>query len=130
MRHGFQNNLHVSLKNNSDSVWILDQPLVYQSPVHGRLEVPAGFETDLASVPRIPVVYRLWGDRAHREAVLHDAAYCIDFPLGLSYTEANNLFLEAMESRGVPWYIRYPMYLGVCAGGWTAFKRRCVGDKL
>lgn len=34
-------------------LWVINAPLVWQDPVFGRLVVPAGFRTDLASIPRI-----------------------------------------------------------------------------
>lgn len=40
--------------------------------------LPNNMESDLASVPRVPVIYFLWGDRAHREAFLHDFFYRCD----------------------------------------------------
>lgn len=130
MTYGFENKLHVVLKDGSDSIWILTQPLLYRSRAHGLIETPAGFETDFASVPRIPIVYRLWGDRAHREAVLHDYLFRKNAVPKLPFLECNGVFLEAMESRGVRWGIRYPMYAGVCAGGRWAYHRRNVGDEL
>ncbi|MFH2076618.1 MAG: DUF1353 domain-containing protein, partial [Pseudomonadota bacterium] len=52
-----------------DRIWKLDSPLIYESDLLGLIEVPEGFETDLASVPRVPFVYMLWGGKAHREGV-------------------------------------------------------------
>ena len=40
-----------------------------------RLEVPIGFVSDLASVPRIPFFYWLAGGKAKIPAVFHDWAY-------------------------------------------------------
>jgi hypothetical protein len=31
------------------------------------IEIETGFETDFASVPRLPIVYTLWGNQTHRE---------------------------------------------------------------
>ena len=115
----FLNNLNVKLKDGSDSIWVLCRPLEYWSELAGLIIVPTGFETDFASVPRLPFIYTLWGDRVHREAVLHDYLYRKQLPFGL----CNKIFLEAMKSRGVPWHIRYPMYWGVCIGGFAAYKR-------
>ncbi len=121
----FVSELHVELKPDSDGTWILTMDLVYRSKSLGaEITVPAGFETDFASVPRIPIIYGAWGDRAHREAVLHDYLYRKNALPALSFNKCNSVFLEAMESRGVPWYIRYPMYFGVCIGGHPSYKRR------
>jgi len=143
MKSGFQTGLSVKLKDNSDRIWIVTGPLKYWSELLNRLlvvpvcfetETPPTdddlFETDFASVPRIPVIYEAWGDRAHREAVLHDAMYRKDFPGNISFSMANKVFLEAMESTGKPFYIRWPMYLGVCAGGWSSYHKLSMRDKL
>lgn len=114
----------------NDKIWVLTQPLVYKSDLVDVVAVPVGFYTDFASVPRVPVFYTLFGDRAHRESVLHDAMYCIDFPGNISFSTANKIFLEAMEATGKPFYVRYPMYLGVCWGGWPYFHRRNLMDKI
>jgi hypothetical protein len=141
----FLTDLNVRLKKGSDNIWIIASPLKYQSDLLGRLlVVPAWsettseatttdlplFETDLASVPRLPLIYDMWGSRAHREAVLHDAMYRTDFPGNVSYCQANLVFLEAMKSTGKSWYICWPMYLAVCAAGWTSFHKKKMADKL
>ena len=145
MDSGFTTNLHVLLKSGTDNVWIVDEPLKYYSELLGQLIVippwfeskepdPADessfFETDFASVPRIPFAYEAWGDRAHREAVLHDYLYRIDSKPIVTYSQANNVFLEAMKATGKPWRIYYPMYWGVVLGGWTAYHKKRVKDKL
>jgi len=116
----------------TDEIFELASPLIYQSDILGglKVEVPAGFQSDGASVPRLPIVYALYGNRAHHEAVLHDFFYRIDSVPEVSFKIANKLFLEAMEVRGKPFYIRWPMYFGVVAGGWTAYHKKLVGDKL
>jgi hypothetical protein len=88
-----------------------------------NITVPAGFETDLASVPRLPIVYMMWGDRAHREAVLHDYLYRIDSVPVLPRWDCDQLFRQAMVSRGNPWWISQPMYWGVRLGGWLSYKK-------
>jgi hypothetical protein len=120
---------------DNDSVWIIREPLIYQSPTYGLCVVPGGFYTDFASVPRLPIIYELYGNRAHREGALHDWAFrkdAINPATGKPFTfmEANNLFLEAMECRGKPWYVRYPMYSAVCVGSYLCFHKKNVGDKL
>jgi len=126
----FITKLDIRLKPENDNIWILKSPLIYESDLIGRVEIPIDFETDLASVPRIPFVYSLWGSKAHREAVIHDAMYRLDFPGNITYSQSNNVFLEAMKSTGKPWYISYPMYSAVCAAGWTAFHKKKMDDKL
>ena len=112
----------------------LNTPLIWEH-CDKRVYIPAGFETDLASVPRVPVVYLCWGDRAHREAVLHDYLYRIDsilwmygLPTSPDKEEADWLFREAMIGQGVSWWIYHPMYLGVRTGGGSSFHCRKVMD--
>lgn len=115
---------------NDDSVWMLDSPLVYQSDIVGKITVPEGFQTDFASVPRLPIVFSLYGDKAHRESVIHDYLYRIDSIPNVFLGTANRVFFEAMSCRGKSAFIRYPMYWGVEAGGTASYHKRKVGDSL
>ena len=146
MKSGFQTDLDARLKCSNDAVWIVHSPLKYYSEMLNCLitvptwfethtetekeDEPLWFETDFASVPRVPIVYDIWGNRAHREAVLHDYLYRIDSIPVVSYSQANNIFKEAMISTGKPWRIYFFMWLGVVFGGWTSYHKRRVRDKL
>jgi len=72
----------------------------------------------------------LFGDRAHRESVIHDYLYRTDSVPQATYSQANNVFLEAMRVRGKGYFVRYAMYWGVVLGGWTAYHKKRVKDKL
>jgi hypothetical protein len=111
------------------TIYRLEAPLVYDNGVL-VITVPAGIETDLASVPRVPIAYMAWGDRAHREAVLHDYLYSIGAVPDLPRSECDELFRQAMISRGNPWRIYQPMYWGVRLGGWTGYKNVPVDFKF
>ena len=134
----FITELYIQLKEGSDKIFVLDEnrPLVYYSSLLKRkgldpfLRAPGGFNTDLASVPRVPFVFSFWGGRAHREAVIHDFSFCKDSKPNLSFSLANRVLLEAMKCRGKPMRIRYPMYWGVCLGSYLYYHKRRVGDKL
>ena len=145
MNSGFQTDLHVILKAGNDCIWIVEKPLKYWSALLNQLIVippwfetkepdeagePSFFETDFASVPRVPFIYEAWGDRAHREAVLHDYLYRTDSKPTVTFSQANNVFLEAMKSTGKPWYISYGMYWGVVLGGCSSYHKKRVRDKL
>ena len=109
-----------------DTLWQLHRNLIYQSDLLARtFVVPKGFVTDLASVPRIPIVYQAWGGRCHREAVVHDYLYRIDSKPLVSFMMANRVFLEAAEARGKSPFIRYPMFWGTCLG-WMSYHRKKV----
>lgn len=125
----FLSDLDVMLCND-DSVWCVKSPLRYKSDIVGLIEVQPDFQMDFASVPKLPIVYELYGNRAHREAVLHDWLYTKNAMPDVTYSQANEVFLEAMKVRGKPIYVRYPMYWAVCAAGWTAFHKRNWEDKL
>jgi hypothetical protein len=117
----------LDIKCVNDDLWELDSPLIYESDILERtVSMPKGFRTDLASVPRIPLVYMAWGGRAHREAVLHDYLYRIDSDPVVSFSIANAVFYEAMKAREKPFYVRYPMFWGVCLGGITSYHKRKV----
>lgn len=130
---GFVTYLEVDLHPENESIWVLDRtPLVYNSALLGcQIVVPAPileypFYTDLASVPRVPIVYELWGNKAHREAVLHDYLFRINSVPVVSFMTANRVFLEAMLSTGKPWRIAYPMFIGVCLGGYFSYHKKYV----
>src|SRR6185436_10791157 len=63
-------------------VWRVESSITYWSPVlYAGLEygdlltIPVGFETDLASVPRVPIAWLLAGGVANGPAVVHDYLY-------------------------------------------------------
>ncbi len=116
-------------ESSGRTVHKLDTELVWE---HGlvRITVPVGFETDLASVPRLPIAYWLWGDRAHREGVLHDYLYRIDASPALQKEDCDWYFREAMIGQDNSWFVYHPMWLAVrCAGG-SSFHRMNVMDRF
>lgn len=60
---------------NGKPQWKLISDLYYKSSTVGRIVVPEGFITDFASVPRMPIIYLLFGGCGDKEAVLHDWLY-------------------------------------------------------
>ena len=108
----------------------LEAPLVFYGCNSLSITVPGGFETDFASVPRLPIAYMAWGDRAHREAVLHDYLYSIGAEPDLPRGECDKLFRYAMILRGNPWWIYQSMYWGVRIGGLARFKKMPVDFKF
>jgi len=125
----FLTGLDIALNDNG--IWVLRSPLIYQSDILCcDVEAPTGFQTDLASVPRLPIVYWFWGGRAHREAVLHDYLFRVDSIPVVPFSVANAVFLEAAKSRGKALCIRYPMFWGVWIGGYSSYHKHLVLDKL
>lgn len=125
----FLSELEVELMDD-DAVWVTRKPLLYESDRIGTVEVPAGFYTDFASVPRVPIAYTFFGDKAHRESVIHDYLFRIDAVPNVSFMTANKVFLEAMKLRGKSFLIRYPMYWGVCLGSIFCFHKKRVADSI
>jgi hypothetical protein len=101
------------------------EPLVYHVGSDDSSEVitvPAGFETDWASVPwfadgLIPA----FGPHA-RPAILHDYLYATRGLNGwYSRKRCDEIFLEALEVVGVPWLKRSAMFRAVRLGGGKGF---------
>lgn len=118
VRAVFQSRLKV--EQVDDSHWRLLEEFKYDSDVAGaRIIVPAGFVTDFASVPRVPIAFWLVGDTAHAAAVVHDWLYTTGiFPK----ETADGVLYEAMRVSGMPaWRCRL-IYWGVKFGGWHAWE--------
>ena len=90
----------------------------------GVIVVPAGYETDLASVPRIPGVYWRTGNTAVLPAIVHDYLYERGDP-DLTRKAADQVFLEAMEDEDDPswWTTRRTMYRAVRMFGWRGWRK-------
>ena len=109
--------------------WRLEEPFDYVEgdPATGqKIEVPLGFVTDFASIPRI--FWNLlppWG-KYGKAAVLHDYLYTMGtFPR----LRCDRILLEAMGVLGVSWLTRRTIYLGVRVGGWVAWDHHRAQDK-
>ena len=88
---------------NGRAEWELQQDLAFQSARVGMIIVSAGFRTDFASVPRVPLAYWLTGDTAHKSAVIHDYLCRVWVPrLRITWREAAMVFEECMKHEGVP----------------------------
>jgi hypothetical protein len=96
-------------------VYTLAEDLVYVSDIFGTIVVPAGFKTDFASVPRLPLIYLLFGNVTQGPAVIHDYLYSHLTTKTAKYTQktADKVFLEAMLHIGVPVWQGYVMYWAV-----------------
>lgn len=102
-------------------IWRLISPLRYYSEVLGRaVEIEAGFLTDFASVPRVPVAYWLFGDTSHRAAVVHD--WLFHHHEVCDEATANRVLLEAMTVERIPAWRRLGIYVGVAIGGASSWR--------
>jgi hypothetical protein len=109
------------IETNDDKIWILGSPLIVE--VDGaRHEVPTGFTTDGASIPR-------WGQRItgwdpweppqRWGAIVHDWLYCQP---GIVKMFADHAFREVLRTEDANWWQREVMYGAVVVGGGPAYK--------
>jgi hypothetical protein len=96
---------------------ILTAVLSFWSNVVGaQIDVPAGFISDFASVPRVPIVFEMFGGDIGDDpaAALHDYLYSTrKYPR----ETCDAIFKEALRACGVSAWRAYAMWLGVRAGG-------------
>lgn len=110
------------LRYQGDGRWKLTQSLTYKSD--GRsYTAPQGFETDLDSVPRIPILHAWLNSRATKSAVIHDTLYW----RREDRKHADEVFLSAMKTEGVQPWRRFPIYWAVRSFGWLAYRRHRRG---
>jgi len=101
--------------------WRIEQPLIYEVGELGSgrvIEVPAGFITDGASIPRILwALLPTWG-RYSRAAVIHDylGTRLVEgrpHAYGQTQKVIDGVFLEAMGVCGEKWLVKMALYLSV-----------------
>lgn len=119
MSKGFTGTL--DLRAHEAGEWVMLAPLPFVTEAGEVITVPAGFVTDLASIPSPfrPVLDR--NGKSRKPAVLHDWRYCLKAG---TRADADALFLEALKAEGVSLVERWAMYLGVRAGGWLYWNKR------
>lgn len=77
--------------------------------------VPVGFEHDGPSIPRrLQGIVSKYGNQ-FQPSIAHDYTYVHD--TGLTRKQADQLFLQAMKDKNVPWYRRSVMWAAVRMGG-------------
>ncbi|RBY82526.1 hypothetical protein DQ238_04380 [Geodermatophilus sp. TF02-6] len=106
------------------STWAVVDPLVYRGD-RDRFFVPAGFRTDLATVPRL-VAWLVPRFGAYtRAAILHDWLCTEGIRSGVvTSREADGLFRRVMREAGVPVLRRWLMWTGVRWGALASPLRR------
>lgn len=94
--------------------WRLAHRLVYV-PQRGKpIAIPAGFVTDLASIPRILQGLIPVNGKHRAAAILHDYLYVTQ---RVKRAKADALFLEAMKASGVSFIQSHLMYAAVRVAG-------------
>ncbi|HAF4828314.1 TPA: DUF1353 domain-containing protein [Salmonella enterica] len=91
------------------------------------IEVPAGFVTDLASVPRIFWTFLPPDGKYAKAAIIHD--YLYDNALRTK-READRIFLDGMTVLGVPRWKRTIMYWAVRLFGRGKYKTVKTSESL
>ncbi len=95
----------------------------YSKRSESTIYVPPGFVCDFASVPRLPVMYWMFGGKADGPAAIHDILYRWPFT---GRIEADKIFNEAMRTDGKWFSTRWPMTGAVMTFGWASYKE-CPG---
>lgn len=116
------NDAGTPLKNpDGRQIYQVISPLSYDSDVAGRnITVPAGFLTDLASIPRLPFFYRELSNVADLPGVVHDYLYsngCV------SRDVADLMLKEMCLLVGLPYWKTQAIYMGVRLGGESHFNQ-------
>jgi hypothetical protein len=118
---------------DDEAVWELHEKFIYEASdgyQNALIIVPRGFQTDFASVPRIPLAYLAAGNTAHEAAVVHDYLYREGSRPVMSRELADKVFLAVMEEMGVDAWRRISMYRAVRMFAGHTWKRRSVMDRL
>ena len=105
-----------------DGVRVVDRPFAFESARLGKtITVPVGFPTDGATVPRLPIVYLIFGNRAEEPATIHDWLYRQQIT---TRAQADAIFRDAMAVSHPPesWFRRWMMWAGVRAFGWIFWR--------
>ena len=92
------------------------------------IEIPAGFESDGASVPRFfwSTVFPPGDSKALRPAIIHDYIYRTH-PTGWTRKMADENFHSLLVEAGISKYRAYKAYLGVRLFGQSAWEDRGKG---
>jgi len=98
---------------------VLLEPLRYKTKTGRVVVARKGFETDLDSIGRIPIVYSIFKSRTVYGAVIHDWLYSVSF----DRKTADRIFLEAMKDEGVKLFYRAVIYSAVRMFGFIRYNK-------
>lgn len=104
--------------------WALLAPLIWELDNKQRLEVPKGFKTDLASIPRIFQNILSVTGKSRRAAVGHDYLYRAHIG---TRKEADEFLRLALIAEGMNPITAGIYWSGVRIGGWVAWGNRPNG---
>ncbi|EJM4065869.1 DUF1353 domain-containing protein [Salmonella enterica] len=108
--------------------WRVHEPFAFylSDDESDEIEVPAGFITDLATVPRIFWMLLPPDGKYAKAAIIHD--YLYDNALRTK-KEADKIFLDGMTVLGVPRWKRMIMYYAVRLFGRGMYNRKTPANK-
>lgn len=81
------------------------------------LPIKAGTLTDKASVPKVPILFLLFGDKGEAAAVIHDQLYALGYP-----REYSDMVFYCALANEVNDIDQFCMWLGVRLGGGFVFE--------
>ncbi len=134
----FEHKLYLVLLDNRDrpavragrSLWALQRPMTYRTVAGDAIVVPAGFVTDLASVPRPVWSFYPPDGPWVKAAVVHDFLYDtqgdgrwgkksqgVNRAKPYSRKESDDILLEGMVDRHIGWWERTVIWTSVRLGG-------------
>jgi hypothetical protein len=123
----FTEKLVVSLEPNGRR-WKLEEDFTYYTEIFKDkgidryyITVPAGFETDFASIPKIFMPFLKWRDKFNKAAVVHDYLYSTK---EVDRKTADRIFLEGLVILGIPKWKAYLFYIVVRLFGWTHWRKK------
>lgn len=123
----FLSDLDVSLLSTTPKRWRIDSPLVFFSEIiGGKITVPVGFNTDFATVPRVPIIYLLYAHRGMKAAAVHDYLY---FYKLYDRSTCDAVFREALAADGEGCFVSWAMWSGVRLLGWHYYTREATNGK-
>lgn len=127
----FRGHLRLEYQHERPGTFLLCESFTWCGPASNPVcyEVPAGFVTDFASIPRIVTIFLTpthgFVSDYGRAAVIHDWLYRhgATFTPPVPRAAADRVFFEAMLFENVIWPTRFLMWAAVRLFGWTAYRR-------
>lgn len=108
--------------------WKTIDPIEYTGRIGDDFVVPAGFQTDFASVPRVFAWFLPRYGRYTRAAIVHDHLASLARKGSFPWRDADRCFRRIMRDDGVPFLQRWVMWAGVRWGSLTQFRTGSLVD--
>lgn len=111
------------IEPEDDLFWILGDPLVVQVDGSELIEVPVGYTTDGASIPKWATGLPGWGrweDPQRWAGVTHDWLYT---QTGVTKKRADQVFRAVLVAEDAGFFKRAIMYAAVVVGGGPAYRK-------